>query len=183
MYQHFILIASVYTKGARVGFQISEKDRVDRERIKSVLDRISEINRADIGVHFLFTESDSWQSVIELDSFFEDVVICGDFGEFEKLLSSDLKITAIDVAKFFLSMQSFSHLQLQKLVYIAYKEYLLKYDRKLFQEKIIAYKYGPVVEEMYRQFKEFGSSSIKMEDDETYVLEDIALPQAIGRMM
>ncbi|MBF0780695.1 MULTISPECIES: type II toxin-antitoxin system antitoxin SocA domain-containing protein, partial [unclassified Granulicatella] len=41
----------------------------------------------------------------------------------------------------------------------------------------------PVVEEMYRQFKEFGSSSIKMEDDETYVLEDIALPQAIGRMM
>lgn len=41
-----------------------------------------------------------------------------------------------------------SHLQIQKLVYLAYKSYLFKYNESLFEEKILAYQYGPVVEEV-----------------------------------
>ena len=50
-------------------------------------------------------------------------------------------------------MRPLSHLQLQKLVYLAYKV-PFKYKEPLFDEKIVAFQYGPVVEEVYQQFKD-----------------------------
>lgn len=183
MYQHFILIASSYTEGTRIGFHLSAKDQIEKSIIEDKMKRISQIKREDIGVHSLITDSPEWGSVIQLDSFFEDIMVCQSFDEFEDALTFDSKITAVDIAKFFLAMKPMSHLKIQKLVYLAYKEYLFKYKRSLFEEKIVAYKYGPVVEEVYQTFKEHGSSVIKMDDSTEYILKDIHFPQAMGRML
>lgn len=183
MYQHFILIASSYAKGTRVGYHLVVEGELDSNNIQEKMKRLNKINRNDIGVHSFFTDSSDWQSVIEYDSFFEDIMVCQDFDEFEEVLQMDSKISAIDVAKFFLSVDSFSHLQIQKLVYLAYKTYLFKYNKSLFEEKIIAYQYGPVVEEVYQKFKRYGSENITIDDDTKYYLKDIRLPQSLGRML
>ncbi|WP_270342352.1 Panacea domain-containing protein [Lactococcus lactis] len=186
MYQHFILIASSYTEGTRIGFHLSAEKQIEKSIIEDKMMRISQINRDDVGVHSFMTDSQDWESVIKLDSFFEDVIVCPSFEKFEEALMFDSKISAIDVAKFFLAVKPMSHLKIQKLVYLAYKEYLFKYRGSLFEEKIVAYKYGPVVEEVYQTFKEYGADEIKIDDDKDntdYILKDIHLPQAMGRML
>lgn len=183
MYQHFILVASSYTEGRRIGFHLSAENKIEKSIIEDKMKRISQINRDDVGVHSLMTDRQDWESVIKLDSFFKDILICHSFDEFVEDLTVDSKITAIDVAKFFLSVKPMSHLKVQKLVYLAYKEYLSEYQMPLFEEKIVAYKYGPVVEEVYQKFRDYGASEIKIDDNKEYILKDIHLPQAMGRML
>ncbi len=183
MYQHFVLVASSYIRGERIGYHLVAKGQLDKNLIEEKMMRLNQINREDVGVHSFVTESDKWKSVIELDSFFEDIIVCEDFEEFERVLKRDLEISAIDIAKFFLAMRPISHLKLQKLVYLAYKEYLLKYQEQLFKEKIVAYQYGPVIEEVYQKFKSHGSKTITIDDTTQYILKDVHLPQALGRMV
>lgn len=80
-------------------------------------------------------------------------------------------IPARKVAKFFLSKvdedagDGISNLKLQKLVYYAQAFHLAMYDEPLFAEQIEAWEHGPVVPELYRQYKEHGSGNIPDPDD------------------
>lgn len=184
MFQHFIIVASSYTEGKRVGFHMTAPEgKLDNDEIRSILDRLKEIKRDDVGIHSFTSDDSTWESVLKFDSFFEDVMICEDFEEFEEIVKSDLKLSAIDIAKFFLAIQATSHLKLQKLIYLAYKKYLLKYEERLFPEKIVAYDYGPVVQEVYQKFKKYGADTIETDSAQKYILKDIHLSQALGRML
>ena len=74
--------------------------------------------------------------------------------------------TVFDVADFFLSKsdedseQFISNLKLQKLVYYAQGFSLALLGRELFREPIEAWQHGPVVPELYRKYRESGSSAI-----------------------
>lgn len=75
---------------------------------------------------------------------------------------------AKDIAKFFLSKESMTHKKLQKLVYYAYSWVLIfhnnkeekKIENKLFKSRIEAWTHGPVIPELYQEYKEFGWSLI-----------------------
>jgi len=56
-----------------------------------------------------------------------------------------------------------TNLKLQKLLYYAQAWCLALYNKPLFGEKIEAWVYGPVVAEVYRAFKNFGSRPIDCE--------------------
>ena len=78
------------------------------------------------------------------------------------------KYTAFHIANYFLWRAweegvEMTTLKLIKLVYIAYGwNLVLNKDRpKLFEERIEAWKYGPVIPSIYHEFKEFGNSPIK----------------------
>lgn len=95
MHQHFIVIASSYSEGKRVGFHMTAPEgKLDTVFIKDILDRLQDINRDDVGIHSFTTDDSTWESVLKLDSFFDDVVVCEDFDEFEKILKSDLKLSS-----------------------------------------------------------------------------------------
>lgn len=51
-------------------------------------------------------------------------------------------------------------LQLQKLLYYAQGWSLALFDRPLIDEQVEAWKYGPVVNSIYHEFKEFGNQPI-----------------------
>jgi uncharacterized phage-associated protein len=51
-------------------------------------------------------------------------------------------------------------MQLQKLVYFAYGWYLAITGKRLINERIEAWQWGPVVPSLYSEFKRFGSDSI-----------------------
>jgi len=73
---------------------------------------------------------------------------------------------AIDVAKYILARARqngdlVTNLKLQKLLYYAQAWYMAKNEgRKLFEDDIEAWEYGPIVRELYNFFKRFSSDPI-----------------------
>ncbi len=71
-------------------------------------------------------------------------------------------------------------LKLQKLVYIAHGWNLCINEEPLIFERVQAWQWGPVIEEVYREFKRFGNQPItsrgtilkKVGFDDTYQVED-----------
>lgn len=56
--------------------------------------------------------------------------------------------------------ESLSPMKLQKLVYYAHGWYLALHDEPLIEEQVEAWQFGPVVPELYRQFKYCGDGDI-----------------------
>jgi uncharacterized phage-associated protein len=92
-------------------------------------------------------------------------------------------LSCFDVAKFFIVMtdedagDSISHLKLQKLAYYAQGFHLAMHGTPLFPEKVFAWAHGPVVKELYHEYKHFGAAPIKMDpnlyDSDIYTTEQI----------
>lgn len=55
---------------------------------------------------------------------------------------------------------SLTPMQLMKLVYIAYGWHLAMQGSKLFDERVEAWKYGPVIPDLYQATKHFGGSAV-----------------------
>ncbi|MFC1736958.1 Panacea domain-containing protein [Candidatus Hydrogenedentota bacterium] len=79
-------------------------------------------------------------------------------------------LTALDVAKYFLSKMSdecgdvISNLKLQKLVYYAQGFHLALMGRPLFKEQIKAWQHGPVIPSLYDKYKEYEARGIPRPD-------------------
>lgn len=92
--------------------------------------------------------------------------------------------SAIDIANWFLSYNyqlrefededtdNISNLKLQKLLYYAQGCYLALRDRELFNDKILAWKHGPVVESVYYTFRKFGADGISEFDKNIEIDKD-----------
>lgn len=64
----------------------------------------------------------------------------------------------------YVSIEPMTHLKVQKLIYYAQGIYMSMTGGKLlFEENIIAWQHGPVVEEVYQVFKEYGREPIHVE--------------------
>ena len=76
-----------------------------------------------------------------------------------------------EIANYFLSLADeeagdlILNLKLQKLVYYAQGFHLTLFDYPLFEEPIEAWSHGPVIPELYRAFKKFGSGAIPQPED------------------
>lgn len=176
MIYHFIAIASGFIQGTRVAWHYASEERLDQKRIKRFMEEAHQQNSAQFGIHKLSTESISWDSVISKDSFFADVVVTEDEEELLKMLRMGKEITALDIAKYILGIKPMSHLKLQKIVYLVYAEYLVKYKKPLFNEKIVAYRYGPVIEELYQEFKEHGAEKIYEPEKYSFNIKEAKIP-------
>lgn len=53
-----------------------------------------------------------------------------------------------------------SNLKLQKLLYYCQGAFLALKDEKLFEDDILAWTHGPVIEKIYQEYKKFGSNGI-----------------------
>lgn len=76
---------------------------------------------------------------------------------------------AIDVAHLLIEQglkkgKQLTNLHLQKMVYVCHGISLAHFDRPLILEDVQAWQYGPVVPSVYFNFKEHGSSVIKLND-------------------
>lgn len=72
---------------------------------------------------------------------------------------------AIDVARYIVNYSNdknycISNLKLQKLLYFVQAYFLLSDEVSCFSEDIEAWDFGPVVPEVYHEFKRFGSAEI-----------------------
>lgn len=170
MYKHFIAIASLYTRGIRVAWHYSA-EKIDPTTVQEFLRNLKK-KHGDIklGVHKIVTNSPDWDSVIESDSYFKEIIVVPNQGDFIKLLSAEQKLSAIDIAKYILTLSPMSPLKLQKLLYFSYEKFLTTTGEQLFKDPIYAWKHGPVVESVYEVFKGYGSQDIPYEEDDSIII-------------
>lgn len=64
-------------------------------------------------------------------------------------------------------------LKVQKLLYFAQGHHLQKFGTPLFGDTIEAWAHGPVVPAVYHAFKGFGSSDIRLDDDDEFWFEEV----------
>lgn len=98
------------------------------------------------------------------------------------------EITASKVAEWFLNKNNYyqnmydtedmTNLKLQKLLYYAQGIYLKRNSKPLFKEKILAWEHGPVIKEVYDQYKKFGGSGIIFEGN-----IDLNFPEEINEFL
>ena len=78
-----------------------------------------------------------------------------------------MKLTAKKIAEYFLFKTDtevedyISNLKLQKLVYYAQGFHLAIHGKPLFNDKIVAWTHGPVVENLYHEYKKHGPKTIE----------------------
>lgn len=86
--------------------------------------------------------------------------------------------SATTIAKWFVDWANaedadLSNLKLQKLLYYAQGHHLAVFGQPLFNDKIQAWSHGPVVPDVYHQFKGFKSGSILLNDDDPFDWDDV----------
>lgn len=165
MVTHFIFMSSSYSLGTRIALDFIVKEASIQRELKNDLDKIIMTCGRDVSIstHMIQTDDETWDSVCKSDYFFKNVKVISDLETFIKLIQKDRKLQGIDVAKYILSKITCTQLKLQKLVYLCFADYLCDMERVLFTDKIYAFKYGPVVDTVYKKYKEYGYEAI---DDE-----------------
>lgn len=80
-------------------------------------------------------------------------------------------LNCYDIAKYFLCLVDeeagdlISNLKLQKLVYYAQGFHLAIYNIPLFHEPIEAWTHGPVIPDLYHEYKQYGLGAIPQPDN------------------
>lgn len=165
MITHYIIMSSSYSKGKRIALSNLVKEQ-DYLELKGIIQYITEKCGKDVSIstHFVQTDSESWESVVEKDHFFKGVEVIENKEKFIELIKHDRILNGLDVARYILSKIKCTHLKLEKLVYLCFAEYLCKYDKKLYKDAIYAYKYGPIVDSVYEKYKGSGYKEIEQYD-------------------
>lgn len=68
--------------------------------------------------------------------------------------------------------EGITHLKLQKILYFAQAAYLSLYDKELFIEDFQAWKYGPVIENLYHVYKDYNNGVLPVPDGYTPDLDE-----------
>lgn len=80
------------------------------------------------------------------------------------------KYKALDIARYIINYaiskeHPISNLQLQKIIYYVQAAFLVEFECGAFEEKVMNWTYGPVVEEVYREYRTYGYLAIDKRQD------------------
>lgn len=159
MKTHYIILCSCYAKGCRIAM-----DTLDVKKFESIKKKLFKRfgKKLPISTHIIPTKSSHFSSVVEIDRYFDDVVLIKDYHKFASLIALDRKLKGLDVALYVLAKEKCSHFKLEKLTYLCYADYLCKYNEPMFVDKIYAYQYGPIVKSVLNKFgKKYDASDSK----------------------
>ena len=153
--QHFIILSSSYSMGKRIAMHYVIDKEMTPEMLSDEVKQIKNVcgESVSFSTHFIETEYSDWHSVVDKDAFFEGVHVVDSLVGFIDLINKDRVLSAIDVANYIICSMPCTHLQLEKLIYICYAEYLCETKQQLFVDKIYAFKYGPIVKSIYDEYK------------------------------
>ncbi len=159
MTKHQIILSSSYSEGTRICMDFTD---CDSGMFKSVMDKVSAAydgKSVSFSIHTVHTDSAEWESVVERDPYFRDVRVIGTADEFVKLIQKDRYLKGIDVARYILSVFKCTHTRIEKLTYMCYADYLCSTGERLFDDKVYAFQYGPVIDSVYKEFKGYSKES------------------------
>ncbi len=133
---------------------LQNKDNISKSLYNTLLKRIEELQTL------------KKHALVDLSQFDLDVL------KFEEASAIDVAKNIINiynakmdelVSDYDIVPEYITNLKLQKLLYFVQALCLMVFDKKAFPEKILAWSYGPVVNEVYQQYKKNRSGKIKSE--------------------
>lgn len=76
-----------------------------------------------------------------------------------------LGYNALDIADYIIRYEEkrghlINNLKLQKILYFLQAQFLVSYNKSLFEEELIAWDFGPIVKSVYYNYKVYGGASI-----------------------
>jgi uncharacterized phage-associated protein len=85
---------------------------------------------------------------------------------------------ALTIAKWFVAYAEAddadrSNLKIQKLLYYAQGHHLARFRTALFDDTIYAWSHGPVVPDVWRAFRGFGSGDVDLSNDDSFAWADV----------
>lgn len=172
-------MSNSYSDGARIALDINKDDELKAKHISEIICRIKNSCGEDtpLSTHSIWAESEQWSTVVASDPFFKDVKVINSTEEFIMKIKRDRVLKGTDIAKFILSKMSCSHLKLEKLCYLCYADYLCKTKgQHLFNDRIYAFKYGPVIDSVYEKFKKYGNLEINKVEKIIKRQEEMKMP-------
>lgn len=169
--KHFIIITSSYADGTRIAMDFTSTGKLNIVEITKVMNRIKKECGYDVplSTQCLSTASADWSSVVSADSFFDGIVLYDDPAKFISVIKKSRILNGVDVAKYILSLVECTHTKLQKLTYLCYAEYLCRTNKRLFEDTIYAFTYGPVVDSIYKVCRNSQGDQITHMDPDTSV--------------
>ncbi len=169
MIKHCIILASAYSLGKRIALDFFDEEVLQMDIIKKDIDFIFQQlgEDAPISTHYIQTEKIGWDEVEKKDEFFKGAQLIDSKEHFVSILLSEQNLKGIDIAKYILTKLPCTHLKLEKLVYMCYADYLCSAGKKLFEDKIYAYRLGPVIKSVYDRYKKRGLGFIEEDDTKT----------------
>ncbi|WP_381403097.1 Panacea domain-containing protein [Staphylococcus epidermidis] len=166
MYKHYLIFLEEDKKDRRVAFHKLIDSKEDFEEISKYKKELKKLD-IEFYTHIITTKDKTVASIEEKDRFFKGVFYVEVYDDFLELAKSTEKLSAMDIVKYILMLKPTTPLKLQKLLYIVYERYILKTQELLFDEKFVAYDYGPVVEQVYSKYR--GQRELLHEDDDKSV--------------
>ena len=78
-------------------------------------------------------------------------------------------VNALELAKYILkeSSKDLSNLELQKTLYFTELDYIKEFGKSLISNDFEAWQYGPVVRDVYCEYRNYGANSIDKPEKET----------------
>lgn len=167
MIKHFIVIASAYSMGKRIALDYYDEDILQMDVIQKDIEYILSKCGEDVPIstHYIQTSEPGWDKVIQLDKFFDNVELISNRENFIDIVLKDRTLNGVDIAKYILTKVPCTHLKLEKLVYMCYADYLCEEKSRLFEDKIYAYKLGPVVKSVYEKYKKSEDDSYTYDEE------------------
>lgn len=184
MTKHYIIMSSSYSDGTRIALDITDASSLNTQSINSIIENIKMSCDRDVplSTHFIESKDASWESVELYDPFFEGVECVKSVLEFAQKIKKDRVLSGLDVANYIVSRIQCTHLSLEKLVYLAYADYLCSHSEKLFEDNIYAFTYGPVIFSVYSKHKRSGNEYITPSDDKI-LSDDVKSMPAKSRIL
>lgn len=178
MIRRFIIMSDSYSEHTRIALDILEKEKKDADYITDIILKIKKVckGEAPFSTHSICADGEDWDSVIKADPYFKDVKVIGNVDEFIAKIKKDRVLNGTDVARYILTKISCSHLKLEKLCYLCYADYLCKTGKRLFKDRIYAFRYGPVIGTVYEKYKKYGDLKIDGHQDIIEKQERLELP-------
>ena len=177
MVTHYIFMSSDYVGGTRIALDVTDEELLKVPVLDGILRKIRAECGEDVALstHMLATDSVDWSSVVKYDPFFAGVACVDSVEAFSARIKKSRVLSGLGVANYILSKVRCTHLSLEKLTYFAYADYLCSTLRRLFEDHIYAFTYGPVVESVYDAYKRSGYDYVEP-------LRDNFLHLGIGEM-
>ena len=86
---------------------------------------------------------------------------------------------AVDIAKYVVQKykekfdRPLDELKLHKLLYLLYREYIIQYDGKLFEENFYGWKFGPILKSVRKQYESLNDCNIELNENIKKLINDI----------
>lgn len=151
-HKHQIVLSSSYSTHSRIGMDFVD-DGEGFEKAVTVVRGTYGGKPVPFSIHAICTDSESWDSVVRKDPYFDDVRIIDSLDYFTGLIGRERYLKGTDVARYVLSKGRCSYTRLQRLVYLCYADYLCDTGSMLFTDRIFASRYGPSAESVYGSYR------------------------------